>query len=340
MVSLKEERVMKTNLQFKSGLVWGTLLFFMIVFSGGHSRGQEKSAVDFPDKPITFIVHYGAGGATDLSARKLASLAEREFRQSVNVENKPGGTGVVAFSALAKAKPDGYTIGTFSYGASVLVPHQRAVPYNSKEDFSFLLQYAEYPQPLCVRNDAPWKTLKDLLEYARQNPGAITYSTSGPGASSHLFMVMLAKRENLKLVHVPFRGGADGVAAILGGHVKASLAAEVAPQLKAGTVRALAVLGEKRLKSLPDVPTFFELGYKIQVPLWLGIVAPKAVPPPILRKLEEVFTKAYHDPSTSEAFDKLIMTPVFRNGEDFKKFVWEEYDRGRELVEAAGLLKQ
>ena len=324
----------------KKFLAWAILFLLLSAFLVCPAGAQQESIVDFPSKPITFIVHYGAGGTTDLSARKLASLVEKEFHQPVNVENKVGASGIIAYSALAKAKPDGYTIGTFSYGASVLIPHQRAVPFNPKEDFSFIIQYTEYPQPLCVRKDAPWNTLKELLEYARQNPGAVTYSTAGPGASSHLFMEMLAKRENLKLVHVPFRGGADGVAAILGRHVVASLAAEVAPQLKAGTVRSLAVLGEKRLRSLPDVPTFFELGYKIRVPLWLGIAAPKGVPSPLLKKLEEVFTKAYHDPSLSENLDKLIMTPVYRNSEDFRKFVWEEYDRGKELVEAAGMLKK
>lgn len=320
--------------------IGGVLLFILGAVGGNPALAQQESAANFPSRPVTFIVHYGAGGTTDLSARKLASFAEKEFNQSVNVENKLGGSGVAAYNALAKSKPDGYTIGTFSYGASVLIPHQRSVPFNPKEDFSFILQYAEYPQPLCIRKDAPWNTLKELVEYARQNPGAVTYSTAGPGASSHLFMEMLAKREKLKLVHVPFRGGADGVAAILGGHVVASLAAEVAPQLKAGTVRALAVLGEKRLKSLPDVPTFLELGYPIRVPLWLGIAAPKNVPSPILNKLEGTFTRGFQDPSFGEALDKLIMTPVFRKSDEFRKFILEEYDRGRELVESAGMLKK
>lgn len=289
---------------------------------------------------MTIIVQFSAGGTTDLSARKLASLVENDLKQPMIVVNKPGATGNVGHHAIAKAKPDGYTIGTFAYSGTVLIPHMRSVPFDPKEDFSFIIQYAEYPQPLCVRKDAPWETLKDLLEYARQNPGALTYSTTGPGSAQHLFMEMLAKRENLKLVQVPYKGGADGVAAVIGGHVVASLAAEVAPQAKAGNVRALAVLGEKRLKALPDVPTFSELGYKINMPLWLGIAAPKGVSPPILKKLEAAFAKAYQDPSFTETLDKLIMTPVYRNSENFKKLVLEDFDRGREIVEAAGMLKK
>ena len=321
-------------------LALGVLFLLLSAFLVCPAGAQQESAAGFPSKPITIVVQFSAGGTTDLSARKLASLIENEFKQPVIVENKPGASGVIGHHAVAKAKPDGYTIGTFSYSGGVFVPHMRSVPFNTKEDFSFIMQYAEYGQPLCVGKDAPWKTLKELLEFARQNPGAVTYSTAGAGSGQHLFMEMFAKRENVKLVHVPYKGGADGVAAVIGGHVVASLAAEVAPQAKAGNVRVLATLGEKRLKALPDVPTFAELGYKINMPLWLGLAAPKGVLSPILKKLEAAFTKAFQDPSFTETLDKLVMTPVYRNSEDFKKLVFEDYDRAREIVETAGMLKK
>ena len=321
-------------------LALGVLFLLLSAVYVSHLGAQQESIADFPSKPITIIVQFSAGGVTDLSARKLASLLGNEFKQSVVVENKPGAGGNIGQNAVAKAKPDGYVIGTFSTSAASTVPHMRPVPFNTKEDFSFIVQYAEFPMPLCVRKDAPWKTLMELLEYARQNPGAVTYSTAGSGNAQQLCMEMLAKRGNLKLVHVPYKGGADGVAAVIGGHVVASLASEVAPHAKAGNVRALAVLGEKRLKALPDVPTFSELGYKVDVRLGLGIVAPKGVPYPILKKLEVAITKAVHDPSFIETLDKLAMPPLYRNSEDFKKAVLEDYDRGGEIVEALGLLKK
>jgi tripartite-type tricarboxylate transporter receptor subunit TctC len=216
----------------------------------------------------------------------------------------------------------------------------REVPYHPQKDFSFIAQSQIFPQPFCVRNDAPWKTLKELLEFARQNPGKVTYSTAGPGGAQHLFMELLAKQQNVKLVHVPFKGGADGLAAVMGGHVVASLAAEVAAQAKAGNVRALAVLGEKRLKALPDVPTFSELGYNIEMPNWMGIGAPKGVPSPILKKLEAAFTKAIHDPSFIETLEIMMIIQFYRNSEDFEKFAIRQYERGREIVESAGLLKK
>jgi tripartite-type tricarboxylate transporter receptor subunit TctC len=321
-------------------LVWGVLFLLLSAVCVSHLGAQQESIADFPSKPMTLIVQFSAGGTTDLSARKLAALVENTFKQPMIVENKPGGTGNAGHNAIAKAKPDGYTIGTLAHSGTVLIPHMRTVPFNTKEDFSFIIQYAEYLQFLCVKKEAPWKALKELIEYARQNPGAVTYSTSGAGSAQHLCMEMLAKQEKLKLVHVPYKGGADGVAAILGGHVVASLGAEVASQAKAGNVRALAVLGQKRLRALPDVPTFSELGYKINMALWLGVAAPKGVPSPILKNLEAAFTKAFHDPSFSETLDRLVMTPVYRNSEDFRKFVLEDYDRCREIVEAAGMLKK
>jgi tripartite-type tricarboxylate transporter receptor subunit TctC len=324
----------------KRFLLIGFLLFLLGADNGGFSWAQGDPAADFPNKPITFIVQFAAGGVTDISARKLVSLAEKEFKQAITVVNMPGGTGNIGHHAICKAKPDGYTVGTIVGSGTALVPHMRTVPFNTKEDFSFIIQFAEYGMPLCVRKNAPWKTLKELIEYARQNPGKVTYNTIGPGSGQHLTMEKIIRQENIKMVHVPFKGGADGVAALLGGHITASLASELAPHVVSGEARALAVLGQKRLKSLPDVPTLDELGYKIETTLWLGIVGPRGIHPAIHKKLEETFTRVLPDPSFHETLDKLLMTPLYKNGEDFKKLVFKSYDMGKELVESAGMLKK
>ena len=306
----------------------------------GQTEAQQGSAASFPTKPITLIVQFSAGGTTDLSARKLASLVEKELGQPIVVENRTGAGGNIGHNAIAKAAPDGYTIGTFAYSGTVIIPHLRSVPFNTREDFSFVMQYCELPQPLGVAKNAQWKTLKELLDWASQHPRELKYSTIGAGSSQNLFMELLAKRENLKFSHIPYKGGADAVTAVIGGHVTACMAAEVAQHAAMGNVRALAVLGEKRLKGLADTPTFDELGYKIPMPLWVGIAGPKGIPAPILNKLEAAFTKAYQDPSFQETLDKLIMNPILRNGSDFKKIVLRDYERGREIANILGLSKE
>jgi tripartite-type tricarboxylate transporter receptor subunit TctC len=302
----------------------------------GPAVGQEDPS-RFPSKPITMVVIFGAGGPTDVPARKLASILEKEFNQAVVVENKLGGAGVVGLTAVARAKPDGYTIGTFSYSPTVVAPHVRSVPFDTTKDFSFVAQFAEYAQPFCVPKDSPWKSVKELLDYARQNPGIITYSTVGAGSGQHIFLEALARRENVKLTHVPFRGGAEGVSALLGGHVKAGLGAELATPAKAGECRPLAVLSEKRLASFPGVPTFAELGYKIDPPLWLGVAGPAGIPEAIIRKLDAAIAKAMTDPSFLDTLEKFVLTPVFRGTEDFRKLVLRDFRREGDLIKELGL---
>lgn len=303
------------------------------------AAAQEDPA-RFPSRPITMIVIFGAGGPTDVPARKLASLMEKEFNQAVVVENKLGGAGVVGLTSVARARPDGYTLGTFSYSPTVIAPHVRSVPFDTTKEFAFVGQFAEYAQPFCVNKDTPWKSLKELLDFARQNPGAVTYSTVGAGSGQHIFMEALARREGVKLTHVPFRGGAEGITALIGGHVKAALAAELAPHAKSGECRPLALLSEKRLASFPGVATFAELGYKIDPPLWLGIAGPAGIPEAIVKRLEAAMAKAMRDPGFLETLERFVLTPAYRGSEDFRKLVLRDFDRQRDLIRELGLAKQ
>lgn len=273
----------------------------------GATAVRAESADTYPSKPITIIVNFGAGGPTDLPPRKIASYLERKFNQAVVVENRTGGAGVVGLAAVARAEPDGYTIGTFSSSPTIIAPRLRTVPYDARTEFTPIAQIAEYAMPLCVLPDKPWKTVADFVSDARSNPGKLTYSTVGTGSGQHIFMEGLAKAESIKLTHVPYTGGARGIAALLGGHVEAALDAALAKHAATGDCRALAAVGSDRHPSLPDVPTFRELGYTVDAALWLGLAGPAGIPQPIVDKLSAAILEATEEPSYKELLNVLLL---------------------------------
>lgn len=292
---------------------------------------------EFPEKPITLMVQYSAGGSTDLAVRKLADLMEKDLKNSVVVVNKTGGGGTICAAAIKNSKPDGYTLGTISVSTMCLIPHFRELPYNPREDLIPVVIFGGWGFALGVKADSPWNSVKDLIEYARKHPEEVTFGTAGVGIAPHLFMEQLALKEKVKMKHVPFPGGAQTITALMGGHVKAALVAEVAQQTRAGNVKALAVVTDERMKSIPAVPTFRELGYDIECPTWVGLATPKGVPEPIVQILEKSISKASLDPSFKEVLEKFEMLPMFKNRENFTKQLMTEYDRLGVLIKELGI---
>lgn len=306
------------------------LLLAVVLLIPFISSGQD--VVKYPTKPITFIVIFAAGGGGDLSGRAVCKVAEGILGQSIIVENKPGGAGVIGANLIAKAKPDGYTIGGLTFSPAIYVPHLREVPFKTKEDFSFICQYAEYTEAFVVRTDAPWKTFKDFIEDARKNPGKLTYTTPGAKSSQYILIEQIAQIENVKLRHVPLASDAEMATAVLGGHVDSGLIAAIAPHIRSGALRGFWVDTEERWKVLPDIPTIKQLGYNVEKPHWIGVAGPKGIPGEILQKLEKAFEKAAGDPSVHKILEQIYMLPTFRSGEEFKKLVLREYDIQGELL--------
>ena len=300
---------------------------------------SAEDPLKFPSKPITLVVQFAAGGVADLTGRKLADSASKILGQPVVVVSKVGGGGVIGATAVAKAEPDGYTIGIISWSAPVIIPHLRSVPYNTKEDFTWILQYADLSQIFCVQTESRWKTLKDLIEEARKNPGKLNYATPSPLGGQHILMEQVFAIEKVKLNHVPVGGGAEVVTKLLGGHIDGGIAAETPSQVKAGRFRGLAVQGEKRMEPFPDIPTFFELGYKVEAPLWIGLCAPKSVDTQIVKKLHDAFKKAYEEPSFKELLVTLYCTPIFRDPESFKAMVLRDFDAQGRVLKELGFAK-
>lgn len=316
-------------------LVWKFFpsVIILLFISVNSSMGAEDPA-KFPSKPITMIIQWAAGGTTDLSGRKLAELAGKILGQPIVVENKIGGAGVIGINAVAKASPDGYTIGTMTYSANVIIPHLRSVPYDTKEDFTYIMQYGEYGMIFSVLADSSCKTFKDFIKEAQKNPGKLKYASPGPSSGQHIFMEQVFKMEKVKVNHIPAGGGAETTRQLLGGHLDGAITPDFIPYIKAKKVRGLAAQTERRLEEVSDIPTFAELGYKVESPNWMGLVAPKGLDPRIMKKLSDALKKAYEDPSFQELMGKFYLPAIFRDAESFKALVLKDFEtQGRVLKE-------
>ena len=314
------------------------LLVTIMVFSGSVF---PVTAADFPAKAVTLIVPWAAGGSTDTCMRVLAENAAKHLGQPVIVENKPGGGGTVGPATMAAtAKPDGYTLSQIPLGVFRL-PHTMKTTWDPLTDFTYIIQLTGYTYGIVVKKDAPWKTLKDLLDFAKANPGKVTYATPGVGVMQHVTMEKLASKEGIKWIHVPQKGGIEVITATLGGHVM--VGAETsgwAPQVESGDLRLLAVWTEQRTKKWPDVPTLKELGYDIVAYSPFGIAGPKGMAPQVVKILHDAFKKAMDEPSFQKILESYYMIPFYKNSEDYTKFAQELYTEEKENAEILGLKKE
>ena len=283
-------------------------------------------AQTFPTKPINAIVTHGPGGAVDLSFRLIADPASKILRQPVITNNNAGAGGSLPLGLLAKEKPDGYHVACVSTYVMTFNPHVRTVRY-ILEDFAPILTFALAQNMIMVRGDSPWKTLPQLVDYAKKNPGKITYSVSGVGNPFWMTMEYIAKTEGIQWTAMPYPQG-DPHIPILAGNVQVVISGPVGlPNVKAGVLRALAVLGEKRWKALPDVPTLRELKYNFAWSPVIGMVAPKGTPPEIIKTLHDAFKKGMDNPEFHAYLEKVGMEVDYRDPKEMDKHLKEWYDR-------------
>jgi len=299
----------------------------------------SSMAQDFPARPITLIVPYTAG-PTDAQYRKLAELASQTLGQPVVIDNKPGGNGTIGPIQMARlTKPDGYTIAA-STVSLLRQPHVQHVDWNPLNEFTWIIGLGGYTFAIAVREDSPFKTLKDMIAWAKANPGQLTYGTPGPGSSLHLLMEALAHQAGFNAVHVPFKGGGETTTAMLGGHVMVTLnnVGSVIAQAEARKVRILNIFDAERLSRLPEVPTAKELGHNIVYSSPYGLVGPRNMPPAVVKRLHDAFKAAMESPENKALLDNLYQVAWYRSPEQYAKWASEAYLQERDFVERAGLL--
>ncbi|GGH53246.1 hypothetical protein GCM10010975_08660 [Comamonas phosphati] len=302
------------------------------------AAGAPASAQEFPNKPITLIVPFPAGGSTDRHMRTLADLAGKQLGQPIIVENKPGAGGTLGPGTMARtAKPDGYTITQFPM-SMLRMAHMQKTAWNPVTDFTYIIGVSGYTFGFTVRSDSPYKTFNDYIAAARKSPGAVDYGSTGAGSSPHLLMEELAENAKVKLNHVPFKGNADLQQALLGGHVSAqSDASGWDKYVDGGQMRLLMTFGEKRTQRWPQVPTAKELGYGVVSTSPYGLVGPKGMDPAVVKKLHDAFKKAMEDPRHAEVLAQLNQDAWYRSGADYAQWAREAFAKDKALIERLGL---
>jgi tripartite-type tricarboxylate transporter receptor subunit TctC len=283
-------------------------------------------AQSFPSRPVTLIVPWPAGGSTDQVMRALATATEKYLGQSIGGENKGGAGGILGATALVTAKPDGYTVSQMPITVFRL-PHSTKVAFDPLNDFTYLIGVSGYTFGVVVRSDAPWKTWQELIDYAKANPGKLTYGTPGANTSLHVTMEDIAYRFGIKWTHVPYRGNADNMQALLGGHVDISAdATGWGPHVDAGKMRLLATWGPQRTKRWSNVPTLKELGFDIVSASPYGIAAPKGLEPQVAKILHDAFKKGMEDPIHVQAMEKFDQDLIYMSSEEYAKYARQAFD--------------
>ena len=294
------------------------------------------SAQDFPTKPIELVLPYGPGGSHDLTARAVASVAQPYLGQPLLVVLKPGGGGAVGSQSVIRAKPDGYTLLFGGSGPNTTFALVQKAPIGP-DQFTPVARINYSGTILAVRADAPFKTFKEFVEYAKKNPGKLNFANSGPWGAADLPMRMIARAAGFEYNNIPHDGGGPSLLAVLGGHADATFAftPQLMPQIAAGKMRALAITDVKRHPDLPNVPTVKEEGYDVIFTMWRSVLAPKATPPAIVDKLEGAFKKLSEDKSFVALIRSLGDQVNFQGGKEFEKTWRDEWEQHARIVNAA-----
>lgn len=294
----------------------------------------------YPERPITLIVPWAAGGNTDGALRALAEALGRILGGArILVENKPGGGGALGAQHMAQfAKPDGYTIGQTPLGVFRL-PYLIKTNFHPINDLTYIICVAGYNFALSVRGDAPWKTWQEFIADAKANPDKIRYSSPGIGTSLHITMDDIALREGIKWIQVPYKGGNPSIQALLGGEVDAMAGSPPWGMVEAGRIRPLTVWSEKRTPRAPDVPTLKEL-YGITANSPWGIAGPKGMDPGIVKLLHDSIRKAMDDKLFLQALDRYGQEVYYMSSEQYTAFAKSSFEKEKEVVERLGLAKK
>jgi len=313
-----------------SVLAISLLVVFSVLGACGLAFAQER----FPSKPITCVVGWGAGGGNDLVARAMSVSVEKILGKPMVIVNRPGAGAEIGFTEIQRATPTGYTIGMVSTPTLVLNTLERATSYQLN-DFTYIIGLAEDPRTIAVAADSRWKTIHDVITYAKANPGKFRIGHGGVGTHAQYASLDFAFETGIEITDVPFQGSASSIAAVLGGHVEAACPAvgEVKKNVEAGQMRILVIFSDQRSPDAPNVPTGKELGIQGLHVSVRGLAGPKGIAADRIKILHDAFKKGMESPEYVKKMKDLAITNRYMTGEEYVKLVQEHVTMYRPLVE-------
>ncbi|HYF07014.1 MAG TPA: tripartite tricarboxylate transporter substrate binding protein [Acetobacteraceae bacterium] len=285
----------------------------------------------FPNRPIRLIVPWPPGGSADTQFRMLGDIAARLLGQPILIENRSGASGTLGATMMASEhRGDGHLVGQMPVTVFRIPAMTRRPPFDPLRDFTYIIHLTGYLFGVVVRGDSPWQTWQDFLDYAKANPGRVTYGTPGVGSTLHITMERIAEMKGIQWVHVPFRGGADTSQALLANQITANAdSTGWAPLVDEGRFRLLVTWGEQRARRFPNVPTLRETGVDLVATSPYGVAGPRGMDPGVVRALHDAFKTALHDPAHVAVLDRYDMPVIYKDTEGYNAFV-------RQLVEEEG----
>lgn len=298
------------------------------------------AAQDFPTKPIKLIVPFPAGGPNDIIARIVGQRMSELTRQPVVIDNRGGQGGTLGTDAVAKAAPDGYTIGIVNAGALAINQSMEKVPYETSRDLAPVTLVVTVPEMLVVASNVPAKNMSELVALARAQPGKLNFASTGPGSLPHLAGELLKLTAKIDVVHVPYRGAAPAINDLLGQQVQMTFLdlPAILPHIRSGTLKPIALGTTARAPTAPDVPTTVELGMpELRIENWYGMIAPSGTPPAIIAALNRITVAALADPAVKEKLAEQGLTTVGNSPEQFRDYIAAETAKWAKVIKDAGV---
>ncbi len=314
-----------------------------MLLSMAASAWAQPAAGGYPSRTVRVIVTYAPGGGSDILARLIGAKASEETGQQFVVDNRAGGNATIGTQAIARAAPDGYTLGVIDTALTINPGLFNKLPYDAVKDFAAVTLIASSPLILLVHPSVPVKNANELIALAKARPGQLTFSSAGSGTAIHLSQELFKSITGINAIHVPYKGGGPSVAALLAGEVAMSFntPATIAPHVKAGKARALAITGAKRYPGLPEIPTLIEAGIKgVEADPYWGLVAPAGTPPAIITRLHEVWTKHINAPDMRQRLIDMGFAPSANTPAEFAAHIKSDVAKWGKVIREAGVQPQ
>jgi putative tricarboxylic transport membrane protein len=298
-------------------------------------------AAQYPERPVTMLTGYPAGGLVDVVARLVAENMKPKFPRGLVVQVKPGAAGSVAVTELVRSQPDGYTFILTPHSALVIAPQLQELAYKTPDDYLPFINVVSYYPMIAVRTESPYKTVQDLVADAKSKPGQIRVGSPGEGTSSHLNLEEFMRLAGIRMIHAPYQGWAHSSAAVLGGHIDAVVAqpGELKGQVDGKRMRVLVNFTPQRHAVFPDVPTARELGWDVSNGVWYLLMVPKGTPAPVVKYLHDAAKEAIEDPKFARLMGERGIDVDYRTGEALRADLAREYKVHNDILRRIGMLK-